>query len=57
MKFRNLSVATFLMYVLRIDEWVLYYALLSHWYFEIVTLVVHHCGEGCDIPTLIGKIS
>ena len=57
MMFRNLSVATFLMYVLRIDEWVLYFALLSHWYFEIVTLVVHHCGEGCNIPTLMGKIS
>lgn len=56
MMFRKLPAATFIMYALRLDEWILYFALLSNWYFEIVMLVAKHCGDGCNIPNLVSKM-
>ena len=52
----KLPLATLIAYALRLDEWLLYCAAMSKWYFDIVMLVAEHCDNGCNIPTLVSEV-
>ena len=52
----KLPLATLIAYAFRLDEWLLYCAAMSKWYFDIVMLVAEHCDNGCNIPTLVSEV-
>ena len=52
----KLPLATFVAYLFQVDLWIIYFGAMVFWYYEIVMLVAEHCGNGCNIPTLIGKL-